>query len=125
MPRPCEGTPAAYQLLRAFLLPMADTPALLLAAAVAKDLPLWVECIFVFSLVWSVGGVLDGPSRPKFDGFLRQVGTSQTSPPVSSTTPSPLLHCFANPSRQSSSPLFCALHHHSCSPSLPLRGRKR
>ena len=29
-------------------------------AAVAKQLPLWVENLFLFALVWSVGGLIDG-----------------------------------------------------------------
>lgn len=28
---------------------------------------------FLFSLVWSVGGTLDGPSRLKFDEFFRSL----------------------------------------------------
>ena len=43
------------------------------AKAVEKELPQWVENLFVFSLIWTVGGVVDGPSRPKFDVFLRQL----------------------------------------------------
>ena len=42
------------------------------AAALAKELPSWIENLFLFSLIWSVAGVIDGPSRPKFDAFLRQ-----------------------------------------------------
>ena len=49
------------------------------AAAVDKDLPLWVECLFLFALTWSVAGVLDSDSRPKFDAFLQQ--TAGGKPP--------------------------------------------
>ena len=41
------------------------------AARVDKELPLWVENLFLFSLTWSVAGVIDGASRPKFDEFVR------------------------------------------------------
>jgi hypothetical protein len=44
-----------------------------------KELPTWVEALFLFSLIWSVAGVIDGDSRPKFDTFLRQMCTG--SPP--------------------------------------------
>ena len=46
-------------------------------AAVAKQLPLWVENLFLFALVWSVAGLIDGPSRPKFDAFFRQICTAK------------------------------------------------
>jgi dynein heavy chain len=46
-------------------------------AQVAKQLPLWIENIFVFSLVWSIAGIIDGPSRPKFDQFFRQICTAK------------------------------------------------
>ena len=32
-----------------------------------------LEAVFVFSLIWSLGGALDGPSRTVFDGALRRV----------------------------------------------------
>ena len=44
-----------------------------------KELPVWVECIFLFSLCWSVAGVIGGESRPKFDAFLRSM--CKGSPP--------------------------------------------
>ena len=50
------------------------------AAAVAKQLPLWVENLFAFALVWSVAGIIDGPSRPKFDAFFRQLCTGPRPP---------------------------------------------
>ena len=47
------------------------------AAALTKEIPVWVENLFVFSLVWSVAGIIDGPSRPKFDVFFRQICTAK------------------------------------------------
>ena len=38
-----------------------------------KELPLWIECLFLFSLIWSVAGVINGDGRPRFDAFLRQI----------------------------------------------------
>jgi dynein heavy chain len=32
-----------------------------------------VESVFVFCLVWSVGGCLDSESRARFDAFLKQL----------------------------------------------------
>ena len=46
-------------------------------AAVAKQLPMWIENLFLFALVWSVAGLIDGPSRPKFDAFFRQICTAK------------------------------------------------
>ena len=41
-------------------------------------------CYFLFSVVWSVGATLDGPSRMKFDEFFRSLcemeGASATYP---------------------------------------------
>lgn len=50
---------------------MLDDPAT--AKAVEKELGAWVENLFLFSLIWSVAGVIVGDSRPKFDEFLRQM----------------------------------------------------
>jgi dynein heavy chain len=47
------------------------------ATAVAKELPLWIENLFVFALIWSVAGVVDGASRPKFDAFFRQLASGK------------------------------------------------
>eukprot|EP00762_Andalucia_godoyi_P002130 ANDGO_02526.mRNA.1 Dynein-1-beta heavy chain len=49
----------------------------------AKDVldlfPSKIEPIFVFSLIWSIGGALDRTSRPKFDQFLRELLRKQKS----------------------------------------------
>lgn len=31
----------------------------------------WLQSLFLFSLCWSIGGVLDGDSRVKFSDFLK------------------------------------------------------
>lgn len=43
---------------------------------------LWLPCLFLFSLVWSLGGALVGDSRTKFDAFYRTLisGTDQKHP---------------------------------------------
>ncbi|CAI8006104.1 Dynein heavy chain 3, axonemal, partial [Geodia barretti] len=42
----------------------------------------WLPCLFLFSLVWSLGGALVGDSRTKFDVFYRTLisGTDQQHP---------------------------------------------
>eukprot|EP00794_Sanderia_malayensis_P008808 gene8808-9750_t len=35
----------------------------------------WLQALFVFSMVWSVAGTLDGSSRKKFDTFYRELTT--------------------------------------------------
>lgn len=46
------------------------------------QLTLWIQCIFMFALVWSVGGTMTGDSRKKFDVFFRTLvsGTDQDYP---------------------------------------------
>ena len=39
-----------------------------------KDRVHWVECQFLFALVWAVGSTLTAASREKFDLFLRGLG---------------------------------------------------
>ena len=34
---------------------------------------LWLQGLFLFSLIWSIGGTLNGESRKKFDVFLRDL----------------------------------------------------
>ncbi len=47
-----------------------------------KKTAIWTQCVFIFSLVWSVGGTMTGPSRQKFSVFFRTLvsGTNQEHP---------------------------------------------
>ncbi|KAJ1562895.1 Dynein heavy chain 7, axonemal, partial [Nowakowskiella sp. JEL0078] len=38
---------------------------------------IWLQCIFLFSSVWSLGGTIDGESRKKFDNFFRLLTDGQ------------------------------------------------
>lgn len=42
----------------------------------------WLPCLFMFSLVWTLGGTMNGDSRKKFDVFFRTLvsGTDQDHP---------------------------------------------
>lgn len=43
---------------------------------------IWVQCGFIFALVWTLGGTMTGNSREKFDVFFRLLisGTNQEYP---------------------------------------------
>ena len=43
---------------------------------------LWLQCLFIFSLVWTLGGTMTGDARKKFDVFYRTLvsGTDQDHP---------------------------------------------
>ncbi|KAL5473898.1 hypothetical protein EMCRGX_G028462 [Ephydatia muelleri] len=36
---------------------------------------LWLQCLFLFSLIWTLGGTMNGDSRKKFDVFFRTLVT--------------------------------------------------
>ena len=42
----------------------------------------WLQCLFIFALVWSIGGTINGDSRKKFDAFFRLLisGTDKDHP---------------------------------------------
>ncbi len=42
----------------------------------------WLPCLFVFSLIWTLGGTMTGDARKKFDVFYRTLvsGTDQDHP---------------------------------------------
>ena len=39
----------------------------------ASQITLWLQGLFLFSLVWTVGGTLTGDSRKKFDVYFRNL----------------------------------------------------
>lgn len=43
---------------------------------------IWVQCLFIFSVIWTLGGTMTGDSRKKFDVFYRTLvsGTDQDHP---------------------------------------------
>ena len=46
------------------------------------QITLWLQGLFLFSLVWTVGGTIDGNSRVKFDAYFRTLisGTDNENP---------------------------------------------
>jgi dynein heavy chain len=52
-------------------------------------IPVWLQCIFLFSAVWSLGGTIDGDSRKKFDGFFRKLVEDNSSGSVRIDKPIP------------------------------------
>jgi dynein heavy chain len=47
-----------------------------------NDLPARLEKVFVYSLCWSIAGLLETPDRIKFDGWLRKFDTKKSMPTV-------------------------------------------
>jgi dynein heavy chain, axonemal len=41
---------------------------------------LWIQCLFLFSLCWSVGANTDAPGRAKFNTYLRQLVDNAVPP---------------------------------------------
>ena len=42
---------------------------------------LWIQGLFVFSLIWGLGGTLNSDGRKKFDVFLREIINSSENKP--------------------------------------------
>lgn len=43
-----------------------------------KTKGLWVDCIFLFSMVWTVGACTDAADRPKFDFLMKKLLVCET-----------------------------------------------
>ena len=43
-----------------------------------KTKGLWVDCIFLFSMVWTVGACTDAADRPKFDFLMKKLLVCKT-----------------------------------------------
>jgi dynein heavy chain, axonemal len=52
------------------------------AAAIGADLSTELEKLFLYCLVWSVGGLLEFEDRVKFDAWLRERDTTAQMPVV-------------------------------------------
>lgn len=39
----------------------------------SKQITMWLQGLFLFAVVWSVGGTITGDSRKKFDLFYRSL----------------------------------------------------
>ncbi|XP_076154944.1 dynein axonemal heavy chain 3 [Alosa pseudoharengus] len=48
----------------------------------SQQMTMWLQGLFLFALVWTVGGTINGDSRKKFDGFFRNLisGTDPDHP---------------------------------------------
>lgn len=46
------------------------------------QITLWMQGLFLFSMIWTVGGTMDGDSRKKFDAYFRNIvnGTDANHP---------------------------------------------
>jgi dynein heavy chain len=40
---------------------------------------LWLQGLFLFALIWGLGGTITGDSRKKFDAFLRDFLTTNST----------------------------------------------
>ncbi|XP_076842922.1 dynein axonemal heavy chain 3 [Brachyhypopomus gauderio] len=48
----------------------------------SQQMTIWLQSLFLFAVVWTVGGTINGDSRKKFDGFYRKLltGTVEEHP---------------------------------------------
>lgn len=48
----------------------------------AQQITSWLQGLFLFALVWTIGGVIDADSRRKFDSFYRTLlnGMNEENP---------------------------------------------
>ncbi|KAJ7400487.1 hypothetical protein BTVI_105082 [Pitangus sulphuratus] len=48
----------------------------------SQQITLWLQSLFLFALVWTVGGIIDADSRKKFDSFYRNLlmGMNEENP---------------------------------------------
>lgn len=53
------------------------------AEITAQVLSLWLQGLFLFSLIWGLGGTLNNDSRKKFDVFLRELINNNEKKPKS------------------------------------------
>jgi dynein heavy chain len=60
--------------------PCSETTRTTLKSISPKDRVAWVECQFLFSVVWSIGSTLGQEGRDKFDEWLRQYVTEDVVP---------------------------------------------
>ncbi len=47
----------------------------------AQVIGLWLQGLFVFALIWGLGGTLNSDSRKKFDAFLRELINNNENKP--------------------------------------------
>ena len=48
-----------------------------------KQVSLWIQGLFLFSIIWGLGGTLNSDGRKKFDVFLREILNSSENKPKS------------------------------------------
>lgn len=48
----------------------------------AQQITSWLQGLFLFALVWTIGGIIDADSRRKFDSFYRNLlnGMNEQNP---------------------------------------------
>lgn len=39
----------------------------------SQQITTWLQCLFLFAVIWTLGGTITGDSRKKFDAFYRNL----------------------------------------------------